>query len=190
MRMEANTHIRIKAILEVLGKPKEYVEEKLKEYVEKIKEDESLMIMDEKFSEAKEHEKVFTTFAELEVVIKGIENLIGFCIDYMPSSIEIIKPEKLGFENRHFTNFTNDMLAKLHKVDMIAKQLGTENKFLKRNMNNIIKNNIMILVKGGIGDLEGMSKSTGIDKEEIKKYVDNLVEEKRLKEENGEYSLR
>ena len=29
--------IRIKAILEIIGKPKDYIEQKMKEYVEKIK---------------------------------------------------------------------------------------------------------------------------------------------------------
>ena len=121
--------------------------------------------------------------------MKGTANLVGFCIDYMPSSIEIIKPEKFNFEDRTFTAFINDILAKLHNVDMIAKRLGTENAFLKKNMNNIIRNNLLVLVRFGINNLEGMAKATGIEKEEVKRFLDMLIEEGRIKEDNGLYSI-
>ncbi|MCK5283160.1 MAG: hypothetical protein KAK00_07145 [Nanoarchaeota archaeon] len=182
-------HIRIRAILEILGKPKDYIEGKTKEYIEKIKEDENLMLLNERISEPKEQGKVWSIFAEIEVIIKGVTNLIGFCIDYMPSSIEIIKPDKFGFENRVFTNFINDLLAKLHRVDMIAKQLGTENNFLKKNMNGLIKNNVLVLVKFGVNKLETISKATGVEQEEVRGFVDKLIEEGRIKEEEGVYSI-
>lgn len=182
-------HIRTKAIIEIVGKPKEYIENKIKEYIEKIKEDANLVILNEKVSNAEEKEGIWSTFAEIELVIKGVANLVGFCIDYMPSSIEVIKPEKFEFPERIFTNFVNDILGKLHKVDMIAKQLGTENSFLRKNMNNIIKNNILVLTKIGVNDLDKLTQSTGIEKTELKKFIDILIKEKRIKEENGLYSV-
>ena len=147
----------------------------MKEYIEKIKEDESLIILNEKVSEPKEQGKVWSVFSEIELVVKGTDNLVGFCIDYMPSSIEIIKPEKFSFEDRTFTAFINDMLAKLHNVDMIVKQLGTENTFLKKNMNRIIKNNLLVLVKFGVNNLAGITKATGIDEEEVKKITKSYL---------------
>jgi len=183
-------HVRINTILEVLGKPKEHIEEKLKEYIGKIKEDETLMVMKEHISKAKAEGKVFTIFAELEVIVKGIENLVGFCIDYMPSSIEIIKPEMVNLDQRKFTNFVNDMLAKLHRVDMIAKQLGTENKFLKTNLHNLIKNNIMILIKGGVTETSKLASASGIDESELKNFLEMLVKENKIKEQDGKYSLQ
>ncbi len=182
-------HIRIKAILEIIGKPKEYIEKTIKEYADKIKNDENLIILKEKIYEAEPRDKIWSVFAEIEVVIKGFTNLIGFCIDYMPSSIEIIKPEKFSFEDRIFTGFVNDLLGKLHRVDMIAKQLGTENSFLKKNMNGLIVNNLLILVKFGINNIEGMTKATGINSEGLKPFLDKLIEEKRIKEDNSVYSI-
>ena len=187
--MEEKQSIRIKAILEVLGKPKEHIEKMLKDYIEKIKQDDNLMIMEEKLSEAKEEGSLWTAFAEIELVIKGIANLVGFCVDYMPSSIEVIKPEKFEFEERIFTSFTNDILAKLHRVDMVAKQLGVENTFLKKNMNNVIRNNILVLARFGVNTIDKMTKATGIDEKELKGFIDKLIEEKRIKEEEGRYSI-
>jgi hypothetical protein len=183
-------HIRIKAILEVVGKPKDYIEQKLAEYIEKIKEDEHLMIMEQKISPAEEDNAIWTTFAEVEVIIKGIENLVGFCIDYMPSSIDIIKPEHFNMNQREFNNFANDMLAKLHKVDMVTKQLGTENSFLKQNMNRLLSNSLLVMVRVGINKLHKIANATGIGEEEAKLMLNQLIKNNRIKEEDGIYSIQ
>jgi hypothetical protein len=147
------------------------------------------MLLNQNIGEAKEQKGLWLTIAEIEVVIKGIPNLIGFCIDYMPASIDIIKPEKFDFADRDLTTMINDIIAKLHSVDMIAKKLGSENTFLKQNMNSIIRNNILVLSKFQINTLEKMSKATGIDDAQLKLFLDSLIKENRIKEENGIYSI-
>ena len=189
--METETqHIRIKTILEVLGKPKEFIKERIKDYLKKIKEDENLMIISENISEAKEEEgEVFSIFAEMEMVIKGMSNLVGFCLDYMPSSIEVLKPEKFDFEQRDFTNFVNDMLAKLHRTDMIAKKHGTENNILKKNMNSLIINNLLVLIRLGINKQDTIAKATGIDENEVKVFLDKLKDRNMIKFEEDIYKI-
>jgi hypothetical protein len=188
--MAEEQHIRIKAVLEIVGKPKDYVESQLKNYVEKIKEDENLMVMGEQLSPAEEQETVWSAFAEMELIIKGLTNLVGFCIDYMPSSIEVLKPESFSFPERVFTEFTNDLLAKLHNVDMIAKRMSSENKLLRENLNNFVKNHLLVLLKFGVSKLDKIAQATGITEEEAKKFLDLLIRENRVKEENGDYSLK
>ncbi|MBD3164805.1 hypothetical protein GF323_06420 [Candidatus Woesearchaeota archaeon] len=182
-------HVRIKAILEILGKPKDFVESRMKEYISKIKEDENLMVMEEKISEPKKEGELFTIFAEVEMVIKGFSNLVGFCIDYMPSSIEIIKPDEFYFGQRTFTNFINDTLAKLHNVDMIAKKMGTENRFLKKNINNLIMNSLLVLVRLNINKADILAKAMGMEEEETKRLLDILKKENKITEEKGVYSV-
>ena len=46
-----HAHIRCRIIIEVLGKPKEHVENALKEYIEHIKQDSELVILNEEYSE-------------------------------------------------------------------------------------------------------------------------------------------
>ena len=141
---DEKNYIRFKTILEILGKPKEHVEESLKKYIAKIKEDEELMVIKEYYSDAKEQDNMFSVFAELEMLVKTVPKLIGFCFDYMPSSLEILKPESLALKNTQFTGILNDLQAKLHNVDMVAKQLKSENDFLKRNLKTSLKNVISI----------------------------------------------
>ncbi len=181
--------IRIRAVLEAVGKPKEHVEKSLHEYIQKLKEDPGLMIMQERVSAAEEKDHVWSTFAEIELVVKGLQNLVGFCIFYMPESIDIIKPENFSFEQRVFTGFMNDLLAKLHRVDMIAKTANAENTYLKGNMGKLIRNNLLVLTRFGANTLEKMHKATGIAEEELKRFLAELVKEGRIAEANGSYQI-
>jgi hypothetical protein len=181
--------IRLRAVMQLIGKPKEHVEKKIRDYIDEIKENKTLMIFGEKISEAEKQGEVYGIVAEIEVVVKGLPNLVGFCIDYMPASIDIIKPDKFDFPQRTFNTFINDMLTKLYNVDMIAKRLGTENTILKKNMNSLITNNLAILIKVGINNSENLAKYSGISEAELKKYIEYLIKENKIKEDSGVYSL-
>ena len=123
------THIRCKVIIEVLGKPKEHVEKTLRMYVDNIKDDSDLIILNSEFSEAVEKEKLYAIFVELDMIIKGIPKLIAFCFDYMPSSIEISKPEEFVMRKSSVEDLINDLQARLHDVDMTVKRQKNENDF-------------------------------------------------------------
>ena len=185
----AHAHIRCRAIIEVMGKPKEHVESAIKEYIEHIKKDAELVVLNEDYSEIKEQGKLFSKFVELELVIKGTEKLISFCFEYMPSSLEVLKPESLSLANSELSSFLNDLQARLHNVDMIIKQLKAENDFLKLNMNAIMHNAIMICLRVSRLTLEQLSQVTGVDKKELEIFVEKLLKENKIKKENELYCL-
>ena len=141
------SHIRCRTIVEILGKPKEHVEETLKGYVSGIKKDRDLVVLGEDYADATEQGNMWAKFVELDLVVKGLPKLIGFCFEYMPSSIEILKPDKFLIEQGEMSGFLNDLQGRLHTVDMIAKQLKSENQFIKRNLNKSLTNNIVLLLK-------------------------------------------
>ncbi len=184
-----HTHIRCRTIIEVLGKPKEHVEEALKQYIEHIKEDSKLVILNEEYSEINEQDKLWSKFVELELVVKGASKLLGFCFEYMPSSLEIIKPEQFTLKNSEFSGFLNDLQARLHNVDMVVKKQKSENDFLKHNMNAIINNSILICLKVSQLSMEQLSRITGVHKKEIEIYIEKLLNEKKIKKDNDMYSL-
>ncbi len=184
-----HTHIRCRTIIEVLGKPKEHVENSIKEYVEHINQDSELVVLNKEYSELKEHGKLWSQFAELDLVVKGTQKLISFCFEYMPSSIEVIKPESLQMTGGEISRFLNDLQARLHNVDMIVKQLKAENDFLKLNMNAVIHNAILICLKVSKLTLEQLSQITGVDKKELEIFVEKLLKENKIKKEDGQYTL-
>lgn len=183
------THIRCKIIIEMLGKPKEHVEKTIKMYVDKIKDDSGLILLNSEFSKAVEKEKLWTTFVELELIIKGIPKLIAFCFDYMPSSIEISKPEEFVMKKSSIEDLINDLQARLHDVDMVVKKQKNENQFLRQNLNKSIGNIILLSLASGNLDKDNLSKVTGIHDKELETFLGKLMEENKIKEEKGIYSL-
>lgn len=217
-----HTHIRCRTIIEVLGKPKEHVENSIKEYVEHIKKDSELVVLNEDFSETKEVTSIkhpnkveqnkvnsrmasdvpiterdlekdkkvlWSQFVELELVVKGTDKLIGFCFQYMPSSIDIIKPESLTMSGTELSSFLNDLQARLHDVDMVVKKLKGENDFLKMNMNAIIHNAIMICLKVSKLDIKQLSQVTGVDAKELEIFLEKLLKENKIRKEEELYTL-
>jgi|TARA_Y100000310_G_scaffold336554_1_gene421437 hypothetical protein len=183
------THIRCKIIIEVLGKPKEHVEKTIRMYVDKIKNDSGFIVLKSEFADAKEKEDLWTTFVELELIIKGIQKLIAFCFDYMPSSVEILKPEEFSMKKSTIEDLLNDLQARLHQVDMIVKQQKNENEFLRKNLNKSASNAILIALASGSLDKEKLSKITGIANKELEILLGNLIKEDKIRKENKLYSL-
>lgn len=183
------THIRCKIIIEILGKPKEHVEKTLRIYVDKIKDDSDLIVLNSEFVDAQEKGDLWATFVELELIIKGIPKLIAFCFDYMPSSVEILKPEEFSMKRSTVEDLLNDLQARLHNVDMVVKQQKNENEFLKQNLNKSVSNAILISLAPGSLDKEKISKVTGIHDKELEILLDKLIKENKISKENELYSL-
>src|SRR3989338_9294484 len=172
-----HAHIRCRTIIEVLGKPKEHVEQAIKDYVEHIKKDSDLVVLSEDYSEPKEQGKLWSQFVELDLIIKGTFKLISFCFEYMPSSMEVMKPESLILANHELSSFLNDLQARLHDVDRIVKELKAENDFIKNNMHAVIHNMIIICLKVSKLTIEQLSSVTGIEQKELEAYVEKLAKD-------------
>ncbi|MDD5253546.1 MAG: hypothetical protein PHG05_00375 [Candidatus Nanoarchaeia archaeon] len=126
--------IIVKAIIEILGLPKEHVEESIKKVVETLKE--RFKVKESKIYESQEVQsgkyKLWTAFLETEIQIEKYTDLISLCFDFMPSSIEILEPLELKMKSTDYEALINDLIAKLHQYDMVLKKLNAENRVLKQ----------------------------------------------------------
>ena len=60
-------------------------------YVDRVeKEHKHIRILTEERGSAEKDGEMYKIFTELELEIEGVDNLVWFCFDYMPSSIEIM----------------------------------------------------------------------------------------------------
>ena len=123
------------------------------------------------------------------MIIKGIPKLIAFCFDYMPSSIEISKPEEFVMRKSSVEDLINDLQARLHDVDMTVKRQKNENDFLKQNLNKSVSNIILISLASGNLNKGELSEVTGIHDKELDIFLEELLKGNKLKEEQGIYSL-
>ncbi|UZE93588.1 MAG: hypothetical protein IB618_02315 [Candidatus Pacearchaeota archaeon] len=134
--------LNVHLVFEVLGKPADYVENALEMLLEKLSKEKNLEFLGKKIHKAKpveKTEKVFTAFAEVEILINKLPRIIEIIFDYMPSSIEIVEPTNLAFKNEDMNALINDLAARLHQYDAILKKLKIERTVLIKRLSEELK---------------------------------------------------
>ncbi len=126
--------IRARVIIEVVGMPKEHVSETLNKLIEKVREDNELVLEKQEVFEPIELQemKLFSSFVEADIKFPGIDKLVGFCFDFTPSSIEILEPMSFIFDAKFLNSMLNDFITKLHKYTMLIRNLDAEYALLKK----------------------------------------------------------
>ena len=184
--------ILFRAVIEVLGKPKEHIDSTLKGYLQKLKESDHYEVTKEDLADLKQHEEseLWMAFAELEIKTSGVADIINFCFDYMPSLIEVIEPEKLQLDSLTISSFLNDMQAKLHGVDMIAKQMKMENQLTNQSMARLLSNFITILLRDHNLNSKQLSKLTGMNLDVLEDYLDKMIDQGKVDLKDGIYFFK
>ena len=184
-------YIHTRIVIEIIGKPKEHIEQALKEYVEKIDEDKNLIIIKKSFSEAKQiqESELFNIFSEMEILVKGFNSLIEFCFNYMPASIEILDPSKLTVDAHNMTNLFNDFQEKLHKADFLAKTTMQQNQIAMKNLKGMIRNSLVILLKDKGLKITEICTSTGLKEKDMIKYIDEMIKEGKIRKIGEKYFI-
>ncbi len=129
--------ILTRIIIEIVGSPKEHTSKVLETVLNKLKGENGVKVVKEDVGESQELQELkgfWSTFADLEIEVDGLERLLDICFDYMPSSIEIIEPQRLEVDVQHMTNLINDMLTRLHDYNMVIKNIHAENILLKKKL--------------------------------------------------------
>lgn len=122
-------------IFEIMGRPAEYIRETLSQLIEKIQSEKGCKLEEKRVFEPKlvEHQKdIFTTFAEVEAHFERIEDLLRVIFTYMPSHIDIVRPQNSAVTNAEMNYIVNELAIMLHKYDEIAKRMMIENDALKK----------------------------------------------------------
>jgi hypothetical protein len=178
--------VTARIIIEMMGGPKEHLQQTLKDFVKKVKQDHE--VLSEEYADPKPHEQLFTTFVEMEMRFKKIEPLLNFCFEAMPSSIEILDPMKFTLEASELTGYLNDMQERLHTLDMSLKDTKSKQQLLQANAENLFKNLILLSLRQGPKKIGELAKDSGIDDEHIKPLIKFLLDKKLIKEKDGLYS--
>ena len=192
-----------KGIVEVVGKPKEHVEKAINMVVEKTAEIEGLTIerkeiapikslKDEELGKVEkkiqdQKGELFSTFAEIEFSAKNLDVITSFCYEFLPSSLDIVEPEKINIDLQDVSKLMNDVLGKIHNADHIIKQLKFENSALSRNAELLLRNMIIVSLKSKEKNIDELSKATGIPSEQLKPFLESLIKENFIKQEDDIY---
>jgi hypothetical protein len=188
--MAEQEEIQTKVIVEVVGTPKEHVEDALKIVLDNIKKEAGITPDKMKVFRPKPIDNYFSAFAELDLRFDSAGTLIGFCFDYMPSSVEIVRPEDMSIGSVEMGGLLNDLLSKLHNVNMAVTQLKAENDNLKNNAEGLLKNIIMLSIREKPKDIDQIARDLGIKAADLKPFVEKYVGEDRIEEKDGLYKLK
>ncbi len=128
-------------IVEVLGRPAEYLTETLNSIIQKIREEKGVAVMRTKVNEPvemKEQKGFYSSFAEIEVDADEILYLAILMFKYMPAHVEIISPQNLTLSNFGWNDIFNEIVRRLHEYEGIARILQTEKKILENQLRTIV----------------------------------------------------
>ncbi|MBD3309949.1 hypothetical protein GF351_01885 [Candidatus Woesearchaeota archaeon] len=177
-------------IQEVLGKPKEHVEEAIAGIVKAIKDQPDIDVQSTKVFPAEENEEgAYLAFAEMEVLFKDLPRLIGFCFDFVPGSVEVVEPTHFDFSVAYLNDIMNDLMVKLHGFSMKTKNLTLENNVLRKRGTELLRNLVILAVGNRERTVEEICGTVGIPADQLRPYIDILVKEGRLAEKEGKLSL-
>ena len=121
--------ITVQFIIEILGRPKEYVIQALKHISEKLSTERGLQIIEETIHEpkpAKNSKDLFTSFMDVTFEIEELHTLIGLIFVYTPAHIDIISPEKISITNGDISSILNSITRKIHDYDAVTRKMIME----------------------------------------------------------------
>ena len=184
--------ITVRIIIEIMGKPKEHVVDTLSKMHTKLSEDDRFGVQSADLASAREvegQEGYFSVYGEFELTVKNPSSLIELCFEYMPSNIEVLEPAEINFGYEELSHLLSTVQSRLHQVDMVAKQVHSENKFLKTNMNLLLYNFLQVLITKEKRTLENLSQLTGVDEKRLGMYLDKLMDENKIRLVDGVYTI-
>ncbi len=176
-------HCRI--VIEIMGAPQKHVEDTLKLVLKKLGEEKGVSIISEKTHPAEANDKLFSSFAEVELLIDNFATLTRLCFDYMPSSFEILKPESFRLSVLDVSNFIGDTLAALHQIDFKLKDANAANQLLERNAANLIKNFVLFILESGKKSVKDISETVGVKPEQLDRFLKAFSQEGLIRK-NGD----
>ncbi|RLE44296.1 hypothetical protein DRJ19_00725 [Candidatus Woesearchaeota archaeon] len=185
--------LRARTIIELVGKPKDFVERAFKKMRELIKQHPGLELISEDIEPVKEKpgtKDIFGGFIEVEAKFSSLQSLIAFCFEFTPTSVEIIEPEQITIKNNELTAIFNDLQAKLHEITALYRKSEFEQKIVRKNAALLLRNFLFTLLFKKKRSIEQLSKLTGLPANSLQQFLDQLIKEGKVVKENDLYTLK
>lgn len=122
-------------IIEMMGRPAEHLVESMKKHTGVLSSAKDIQIHSVEISEPKivpvpkekkyaKGMELFNVFAEVEFEVENMVRLTQVIFDFMPSSIEILSPNKIEIISTDATDLMNNISGRLHRYDEFATIAG------------------------------------------------------------------
>ncbi|NQU98121.1 hypothetical protein HQ533_01525 [Candidatus Woesearchaeota archaeon] len=190
IKVKEEGYIQAIAVFEVVGSPKEHIQRALQAHLDKLVNDKDIEVIKTHVEDPEKQDTYWSTFAEVELLVKGLDKFTWMCMNFMPASVEIMAPEELTFKGRELTGWLNDLLAKLHEIGVLSQQVGQQNKALIKNINALIRNSVLTCIDAGINNKSGIAKKVGVSEKDLKPVFEAMIKEGKIKKSGKKYSRK
>ncbi|HII29803.1 hypothetical protein COT48_01545 [Candidatus Woesearchaeota archaeon CG08_land_8_20_14_0_20_47_9] len=178
-----------RVIVEVIGKPRSFVDESIAAEIKQVKTLETSRLLKKRVFKTKKKKTFYSGFAELTLLFDDIRSMMDFCFDYMPSSIEVIEPGTVAVQEVELSNFLNDVLARLHNMDMIIKTTKTESRILNETSRRLLLNLVILSLRKGPKSLDQISAEVGVPAAQLSNFLPLFVRNRQIRKEGDNYLL-
>jgi hypothetical protein len=137
--------IRAVLILEILGRPPEFLTETLEKIMKDMEGEKGVSVLNKKINPPvlmKNQKDFYTSFAEVEVETESLTNLTILIFKYMPAHVELISPQNINLKNSDFEEILNEITRRLHGYEEVARILQNEKIILENKLKEISEKNI------------------------------------------------
>ena len=115
--------IKVRMFIELMGWPKEALNESLKKIVGTLKD--KWTVFKEDYSEPeKVGEKMFSSYVEFEAEVPSVQQLFGVVLAYGPTVVEIIEPSEIYVSATDMQDILADISSKVNILDRDVKVLS------------------------------------------------------------------
>ncbi len=184
----AQGYLHVRVIFELIGSPKSHVADTLAQYLSQVESADGFLVVSRTLGEPEEHQRLWHTFAELDLLVLGLEKLTWLCFNFAPASIEILEPARVAFAEKDLTDWLNDLLARLHELSTHLQASTASNTMLQKNINSLLYNAVLLSLDT-LSAPADIARALGLPPDKVAPFLDQLVKDgKALK--NGEgYAL-
>ncbi|RJQ17327.1 hypothetical protein C4573_04720 [Candidatus Woesearchaeota archaeon] len=154
-----------------------------------MKKNKGIIVLHEEFGKPEENNKLWSTFAELELLVEGIEKFVYICVNFTPSSIEILEPKELTFTDKNMTDWLNELLSLMHEIGMNYKETKINNELYLKSMNALVRNCVLLALEKPLAARD-LSKKTGVDEKTLTPFLEAMEKEKRIHKQGALYAKK
>lgn len=128
-------------ILEVLGRPAEFLTETLERLAKEIGAEKGVKLIHNKVNppaEMKERKGFYSSFGEIEIETDSTMYLAILIFKYMPAHVEILSPQNFNLTNVELNEILNELTRRLHGYEEIARILQNEKFILENKLRELL----------------------------------------------------
>jgi len=127
--------IHIRCIFEVMGWPKEKLNEALQNLIKNFRKS-GWEVWNETYGEPEliGKEKLYSSFVEFEAKIPSMRELIVFVLTYAPSYVEVLGPSELVIKANELQDILADVSARVNELDKQVKLFQAQTKILAQKL--------------------------------------------------------